>query len=288
MLFRSLQKNLFSELLSPNTGINYQRFSRMESSMASHSDKKYQATEPSIVVANPFNSNDGYNWHKYGTMQVKGSEYPQSYYKCTCVGCNFRKWVEQSPARNITEIMYEGKHNHEMPQINTYSVPEKNQESTVSTQTKRDREEEGVAETREEVSYSDGTYHPTIAVDTTNDGYKWRKYGKKKVNGSEYPRSNYRCAYPSCPAIKKVECSLAGHVSEIVYKGVHNHSKHQPRIKRAKEGSDLSGNINSQAKPDLGLQSQAGNWSKSSQVKWYQLIQFLRGIKNLPKQHSLG
>ncbi|KAL0013070.1 hypothetical protein SO802_000139 [Lithocarpus litseifolius] len=133
--------------------------------------------------------------------------------------------------------MYEGKHNHEMPQINklakevsdlsgninsqakpdlvlqslsgnmnilsefapAYSVPEKNQEFTVSTQTKRDREEEG-------------------------------------------------------------------HVSEIVYRGVHNHSKHQYRIKREKEGIDLSGNINSQAKPDLGLQSQAGNWSKSSQV----------------------
>ena len=51
-------------------------------------------------------------------MQVKGSEYPQSYYKCTCVGCNFRKWVEQSLAGKITEIMYEGKHNHEIPQIN--------------------------------------------------------------------------------------------------------------------------------------------------------------------------
>ena len=218
----------------------------MESSKASHSDKKYQAIEPSIVIANPFNSNDGYNWHKYGTMQVKGSEYPQSYYKCTCVGCNFRKWVEQSLAGKITEIMYEGKHNHEIPQINklakevsdlngninsqakpnlvlqslagnmnilsefapAYSVPEKNQESTVSTQTKRDREEEGVTKTREEVSHSDGTYHPTIVVDTTNDGYKWRKYGKKKVNGNEYPRSNYRCAYPSCPAIKKVSVLL--------------------------------------------------------------------------------
>ena len=87
-------------------------------------------------------------------MQFKGSEYPPSYYKCTCVGCNFRKWVEQSPAGKITEIMYEGKHNHEMPQIN----------------------------------------------------------------------------------------------------------------KLAKEVSDLSGNINSQAKPNLGLQSQARNWSKSSQV----------------------
>lgn len=38
-----------------------------------------------------------------------------SYYKCTCVGCNVRKWVEQSPAREMPKIKYEGKHNHEMP-----------------------------------------------------------------------------------------------------------------------------------------------------------------------------
>ena len=41
--------------------------------MASHSDKKYQDSEPTIVVANPFNSDDGYRWRKY---LVKGNEYP--------------------------------------------------------------------------------------------------------------------------------------------------------------------------------------------------------------------
>ena len=87
------------------------------------------------------------------------------------------------------------------------------------------------------------------------DGYKWRIYGKKKVKGSEYPRSYYKCTYPNCLAKKKVDRSHAGHITEIVYEGTHNHPKPQPSIKRAKEGSDLSENINSQAKPDLGLQS---------------------------------
>ena len=65
---------------------------------------------------------------------------------------------------------------------------------------------------------------------------------------------------------KKVEHSPARHMTKIVYKETHNHPKPQPSIKRAKESSDLSGNINSQAKTDLGLQNQAGNWNKSSQV----------------------
>jgi hypothetical protein len=61
---------------------------------------------------------------------------------------------------------------------------------------------------------------------------------------------------------KKVERSLDGQITEIIYKGQHNHE--QP-TRRAKEGGDINGNINSQAKPDLGLQSQAGNWNNSSE-----------------------
>lgn len=117
-----------------------------------------------------------------------------------------------------------------------------------------------------EASHSDRKYQPTIAVDKpTNDGYNWRKYGQKQVKGSEFPRSYYKCTHLNCPVKKKVERSLEGQITEIIYKGQHNHELPQPN-KRAKEGSDLSGNTNSQAKSDLGLQNQAGNWNKSSQV----------------------
>lgn len=60
------------------------------------------------------------------------------------------------------------------------------------------------------------------------DGYNWRKYGQKQVKGSEYPRSYYKCTHPNCPVKKKVERSHDGQVTEIVYKGEHNHSKPQP------------------------------------------------------------
>ncbi|KAI3974705.1 hypothetical protein MKX01_004434 [Papaver californicum] len=59
----------------------------------------------------------------------------------------------------------------------------------------------------------------------SEDGYNWRKYGQKQVKGSENPRSYYKCTFPNCPTKKKVERSLEGQITEIIYKGSHNHPK---------------------------------------------------------------
>ncbi|XP_020588296.1 probable WRKY transcription factor 2 [Phalaenopsis equestris] len=64
---------------------------------------------------------------------------------------------------------------------------------------------------------------PVIAPE--EDGYNWRKYGQKHVKGSEFPRSYYKCTFLNCPVKKKVERSLEGHVTEIIYRGAHNHPK---------------------------------------------------------------
>nr|KJB62526.1 hypothetical protein B456_009G421200 [Gossypium raimondii] len=61
-------------------------------------------------------SYDGYNWRKYGQKQVKGSEYPRSYYKCTHPNCPVKKKVERSLDGQIAEIVYKGEHNHPKPQ----------------------------------------------------------------------------------------------------------------------------------------------------------------------------
>ncbi|XP_010539365.1 PREDICTED: probable WRKY transcription factor 2 [Tarenaya hassleriana] len=69
------------------------------------------------------------------------------------------------------------------------------------------------------------------------DGYNWRKYGQKLVKGSEYPRSYYKCTHPNCLVTKKVERSREGHVTEIIYKGAHNHPKPPPNRRAAAIGS---------------------------------------------------
>lgn len=64
-----------------------------------------------------------------------------------------------------------------------------------------------------------------VAERPSDDGYNWRKYGQKQVKGSEYPRSYYKCTHPKCPVKKKVERSHDGQVTEIIYKGDHNHDR---------------------------------------------------------------
>ncbi|XP_057756704.1 WRKY transcription factor SUSIBA2-like [Arachis stenosperma] len=74
----------------------------------------------------------------------------------------------------------------------------------------------------------------TGVVRTSEDGYNWRKYGQKQVKGSEYPRSYYKCTQPNCQVKKKVERSHDGQITEIIYKGTHNHSK--PHLGRRASG----------------------------------------------------
>ncbi|KAI5432144.1 hypothetical protein KIW84_036042, partial [Lathyrus oleraceus] len=94
--------------------VSESRNAQMETSEVTHSDKKYQP--PSLPIDKP--ADDGYNWRKYGQKQVKGSEYPRSYYKCTHLNCPVKKKVERAPDGHITEIIYKGQHNHEKPQVN--------------------------------------------------------------------------------------------------------------------------------------------------------------------------
>ncbi|RDX82568.1 putative WRKY transcription factor 50, partial [Mucuna pruriens] len=42
-------------------------------------------------------------------------------------------------------------------------------------------------------------------IEVLEDGYKWRKYGKKMVKNSPNPRNYYRCSVDGCYVKKRVE-----------------------------------------------------------------------------------
>ena len=103
-----------------------------------------------------------------------------------------------------------------------------------------------------------------------DDGYNWRKYGQKQVKGSEFPRSYYKCTHPNCPVKKKVERSLEGQVTEIIYKGQHNHQKPPPN-RRTKEGGSFSNGANESSRNNdyhdsSDNVSQGGNFSRSCEI----------------------
>lgn len=119
-----------------------------------------------------------------------------------------------------------------------------------------------------EVSRSDQRSQPSfMTVDKpTDDGYNWRKYGQKQVKGSEFPRSYYKCSYPNCPVKKKVERSVDGQVTEIIYKGQHNHKKPQ-QSRRAKEGGLLpSSSAELNGRTGLPANSEVGSYGQSEEI----------------------
>lgn len=73
-----------------------------------------------------------------------------------------------------------------------------------------------------------GTLPATAIGRTSDDGYNWRKYGKKLIKGSEHPRSYYKCNHENFLVKKKIECAHDGQITEIIYKGTHNHPQPQP------------------------------------------------------------
>ncbi|XVF17121.1 hypothetical protein REPUB_Repub10bG0091900 [Reevesia pubescens] len=61
-------------------------------------------------------------------------------------------------------------------------------------------------------------------MEVMDDGYKWRKYGKKSVKNSPNPRNYYKCSSGGCNVKKRIEKDRDDNNYVITtYEGVHNH-----------------------------------------------------------------
>ncbi|CAA2997525.1 probable WRKY transcription factor 2 isoform X1 [Olea europaea subsp. europaea] len=112
---------------------------------------------------------------------------------------------------------------------------------------------------------------PNVGGGPAVDGYNWRKYGQKQVKGSEYPWSYYKCTHENCPVKKKVECSCEGYITEITYKGAHNHSKPLVNGRSALGTSNALGDmqLDTTEQPDTGF-SDHPVWPSVPQADWGQ------------------
>ncbi|KAF9681311.1 hypothetical protein SADUNF_Sadunf06G0212900 [Salix dunnii] len=88
---------------------------------------------------------------------------------------------------------------------------------------------------------------PEIAVHavpdeaSSNDGYRWRKYGQKMLKGNSFIRSYYRCTSSECPARKHVERAVGEATSTtITYEGKHDHVMPVPKRRQGSESCRIS------------------------------------------------
>eukprot|EP00271_Cylindrocystis_brebissonii_P006175 TRINITY_DN1880_c0_g3_i1.p1 TRINITY_DN1880_c0_g3~~TRINITY_DN1880_c0_g3_i1.p1 ORF type:complete len:778 (-),score=121.50 TRINITY_DN1880_c0_g3_i1:346-2679(-) len=87
-------------------------------------------------------------------------------------------------------------------------------------------------------------------VDNMEDGYKWRKYGQKRVKGNPHPRSYYKCTHIGCNVRKHIERS-AQLPKEVMttYEGRHNHDLPPCWVTRADSSASQEQQTASPASP---------------------------------------
>nr|QGQ64048.1 WRKY transcription factor 25 [Santalum album] len=72
-----------------------------------------------------------------------------------------------------------------------------------------------------------GIRSSVLSERSSEKGFNWRKNRQKHIRGSEVLRSNYKCTHPNCEAKNPIACSNGGLITEIIYRGTHDHSKPQ-------------------------------------------------------------
>ncbi|KAJ6758673.1 WRKY TRANSCRIPTION FACTOR 32-RELATED [Salix koriyanagi] len=83
--------------------------------------------------------------------------------------------------------------------------------------------------------------HTVSDEGSSNDGYRWRKYGQKMLKGNSLVRSYYRCSSSACPARKHVERATDDATSTtITYAGKHDHDKPAPKKMQCSESRLIS------------------------------------------------
>ncbi|XP_060208553.1 probable WRKY transcription factor 51 [Lycium barbarum] len=107
-----------------------------------------------------------------------------------------------------------------VPQYSNYAANQ-----VVTTRSYHEEPSNNIGSSSERNEVKDKVAFRTLSqIEILDDGYKWRKYGKKMVKNSPNPRNYYRCSVEGCPVKKRVERDKEDSRYVITtYEGVHNH-----------------------------------------------------------------
>ncbi|KAF6174083.1 hypothetical protein GIB67_020265 [Kingdonia uniflora] len=190
-----------------------------------HQSDYNQYTQPTQTLREQRRSEDGYNWRKYGQKQVKGSENPRSYYKCTFPNCPTKKKVERSLDGQITEIVYKGSHNHPKPQSTRRSSSQSSQPIQSSVAPTPEVSDHFGSTQMESATPENSSL--SVGDDDFDRSSQRSKSGCDELEEEEPEAkrwSYYKCTSTNCPVRKHVE--RASHDLRAVittYEGKHNH-----------------------------------------------------------------
>ncbi|XP_042068210.1 probable WRKY transcription factor 43 [Salvia splendens] len=128
----------------------------------------------------------------------------------------FNDWIEEVPqfSSPLSAACYD-------PQNMSYSsaISSSSSSSSSSFLEGAINRDSGREEKREKVAFKTKS-----EVEVLDDGFKWRKYGKKMVKNSPNPRNYYRCSVEGCPVKKRVERDKEDPLYVVTtYEGIHNH-----------------------------------------------------------------
>lgn len=148
-------------------------------------------------------SYDGHNWRKYGQKQVKGSEYPRSYYKCTYPNCPVKKKVEKSLDGQIAEIVYNGEHNHLKPQPPDHNPADGHAQTPVSDAARKEVQSHVINQQAEAVRAHQGGSDMDLTESSNQSTF------------SGTPPTNYTVASAACNAGPSVSHNSLGECVEV-------------------------------------------------------------------------
>ncbi|XP_022962099.1 probable WRKY transcription factor 50 isoform X2 [Cucurbita moschata] len=122
----------------------------------------------------------------------------------------FDRWLDENSPPLVDSAMYPAYQSGEIEEFDG---------STIQQGEPSSRDNGREREVRERFAFKTKS-----EVEVLDDGFKWRKYGKKMVKNSPNPRNYYKCSVEGCPVKKRVERDREDPKYVITtYEGVHTH-----------------------------------------------------------------